>query len=238
MKRARLFAMVAVIGFSLVACEFVMAQPGRGRGGFGEMFNNSLGTLMRGEVRDELGLAEDQVEQLESLQRESRDVMREMFQRGRGEGEGFDWESVREQIQEKMKDLEKQTNDILLPHQIERLEQIVLQTRQRRGTTSALESVAEKLDISDKQLEELKAKSEEAQKAYNEKVAKARQEMQDEILSVLDSEQRAKYKEMVGESFEMNNRRRFGGEQQEGGNRRQGRGNRGDGERRPSREDF
>ncbi len=210
MNRVRILGLVAAFVMPLMVPDMLAAQADGGfqRGGIGRMFDNSLGMLRRDEVREELGLAEEQVEQLESLQRESRDMMREMFQQGRTGGEGVNWDEIRGKIQEKVKGIEERTSKILLPHQIERLEQIVLQNKQRRGASGALESIKEKLDMSDEQLEELKKKAAEAQKVYQEKVAKAREEMQKDVLSVLSSEQRAKYEQLVGDAFNFDQRRR------------------------------
>ena len=206
MTKPHLFGLLVAMAFSMIVSDMVNAQGGGRWRGFGNIFENSLNTLMRDEVIEELGLAEDQVEQLRGLQQEARNTMREVF-RGRGE-EGFDWNAVREEMAAKTKEMEEKINsEILLAHQVERLEQIVLQSRAQRGTTNALESVKEKLDISDEQMERIQAKAEEAQKEFQEAIAKAREAMEESIKSELSSEQRRKLEEMLGEKFEFQNRR-------------------------------
>ncbi len=250
MERRVVLSLVAVLGLFLLICDAVVAQPGgrfqRGQGAqggpggfggnFGQMFDGSLAMLQRDEVRRELALDDAQIADLEGLQNEIRESMRDTFQGFRG-GERPDFEKIQEEVQAKMKEIEEEANQILLPHQIKRLEQLTLQNRQQRGATAALESIADKLDISDEQMNSLRAKAEEAQKEFEAKVAKAREEMQNSVLSVLNSDQRQKYMDLIGDRFEFdrNPGNRFG--QRDRGDRGENRG-----DRRPDRgrdrEDF
>jgi len=132
--------------------------------------------------------------------------MREMSQEEREQRMA----EVREKMEKQRTEMEGKVKEILLPHQIKRLEQIQVQTRMRwAGTSGALgsEELAEKLGITEEQREKLQAKQEEVQKKLAEKIAKARQEAQDEILSVLTPEQVKKIKDLIGEPFEMQRQR-------------------------------
>ena len=199
----------ALVVFAL-QLQAIQAQPGGGRG-WGNMFNNSLFLLNDEKVQEELGLVDDQMEQLRDLQRDARESMREMFsgmrEMSREEREERMAE-VQDELAEKMKELKGQVDEILLPHQTKRLDEIGFQSRARRGTANALASdeLAEKLGITDQQKEELQEAAEKAQKKMQEEVAKLRKKMEDEILGVLSKEQRAKYKQLIGEPFEFQQR--------------------------------
>ena len=75
--------------------------------------------------------------------------------------------------------------------------------RRSGGLTSERGSqvLKDQLDISDDQMDEMKEKAVEVKKALDAKIAKLRKEAETEILSVLDSEQREKYKKMMGDTY-------------------------------------
>jgi len=236
----RIVGLLVVVSVGVFVAQPALGQPG-GRGGFGGrfggVFDNSLMLLTRDEVRNELGLVDEQIEQLESLQAESREMMRDMFQRGRGDGE-TDWQAIQENFRSKLKEFEdKIRNDVLTPMQTERLEQIGLQSRQQRGAVGALESIQEKLGITDQQMQELRDEAEKAQQEFQKKIEAARREMQEQILGVLTADQRKQYQELVGDPFELDNtrqRRQRGGDRRRGADRGDSDGERGD---RASRRD-
>ncbi|HMO14123.1 MAG TPA: hypothetical protein PKD64_00325 [Pirellulaceae bacterium] len=236
--------LAAVLAVSALACNVGLAQPGGrgqgggfggfggqggggfgGAGGFGQMFDSALGLLMRDDIRRELAINEDQIKEFEDIQNEMREWGRDMFQGFQGQGRGGerpDFRRIQEDMQAKMKEIEEDIRSILLPHQTKRLDQLVIQNRQQRGALSALESLKEKLDISDEQMEQLKERAETAQKDFEEKMSKARQEMQESILSVLTSSQREQYKELVGDRFEFDRGGAFPGMQGQRNRNREG----------------
>ncbi len=127
------------------------------------------------------------------------------------------WTEIQEKMKASNKEFDDKANDILLPHQVTRLKQLIVQSQSRRSggpSSGALPSMMiEELDISDEQMEEMKKKAEEVREKMNEKIAKIRQQAEEEILSVLTADQRAKYKEMVGDAYDFNTNRGggFGG---------------------------
>ena len=236
MKKSLVFGLAALLVMMVVA-DTVSAQ-GRGRrggfGGFGGQ-GNSLGLLQNRQIQEELELMDDQIDELQEVQQRVGEIMRDAFS-------GIDWrnmegderqevmDEMREKMEEEMKDIQKDVDEILLPHQRTRLKQITVQTqsRGRNGVVGALSSsaVAEELGLSEEDIEELREKQEEVQKKLQEKIAKLNQEAEDEVLSVLSSEQRKKYKEMVGDKFEFQNN--FGrGQRGQRGQRGGGGGGRG-----------
>ena len=235
---------LAVILAIFMSVDVVMAQPGRGgRGGgiFGQVTQLSL--LGQESVQKELELVEDQVEVIRELQNRQRESMRDLFMgirdkmRDMGDDERREaFAEIQKEMQESNKELENEVTEELLPHQTARLKQLVAQGQLRRngGPTSGRlpEGLIEELGLTDKQVEELKAKAEEVGAKLKEKVAKLQQQAQDEIFSsVLSSDQHAKFKELMGEAFELEQRSRggFGGDR--GGRGGSDRGGRGGGDR-------
>lgn len=215
---------------SMVCVDVAFAQPGgRGRGMMRMMGgNNQFGLLTNTRVQEELELVEDQIKELEEIQDEAMQVIRDMFSemqdRGGDRGEAF--RNIREKMQEKMKPFESRVKEVLLPHQHDRLKQLSYQSSGRgQGAGGALanEDLLDELELSDKQREELKEAVEEAREKLRKQYAKLVKDAEEDILKVLDSDQRKKYREMVGESFQFDD-----GQQQRGRDRgdRGRRGNR------------
>jgi hypothetical protein len=104
-------------------------------------------------------------------------------------------------------DLAKEVEDILLPHQKKRLDEIALRMKMRRwGTSGSLlnTELTKKLDITDAQKERIQRKAEEVQKELDEKIAKLREEARQDILAELSPDQRTKLKGLLGAEFDEN----------------------------------
>ena len=220
MRNSLVFGLATLLVI-VVAVDSVSAQGRGGRGGrggrafgaFGGQGTN-LGLLLNRQVQEELELVDDQLDELREVQQRSGEIMREAFS-------GIDWRNmdaderqeamaeVRAKMEEDMKDLQKDVDEILLPHQRTRLKQISVQSqsRGRNGVAGALGSaaVAKELGLSEEDIKELEEKNKEVQEKLREKIAKLQKEAEDEVLSVLSSEQRKKYKEMVGDKFDFQN---------------------------------
>ena len=220
-------------------------QGGGFRGGPGGGFGSrggggsSMGLLRIEAVQTELEISPAQKEALDKLAEQGRgerpDIgnFREMSEEERREA----FEKMRTQAEERAKEMMGQLEEVLLPQQLERLQQISLQIR----GVQALEDpeVAKKLGIT----EEQKTKLAEAREAQGEKMRekmremfqggggpqgdlresmmKMREEMEKDILSVLTTSQQEKFEEMKGEKFEMPQMMGRGGFGQ-GGQRGQG----------------
>ena len=208
--------MLCAVAALLVVSSVAFAQGGRGPGGpggfggFGGGGNDGgLGLLRDENVQKDLELVDEQKTKLQALADKLREDSRAAFQ-------GFDFGSLRDlseeertakfaPIREKMQKVttaaQAELDQILLPHQKERLKQITVQSQLRRQDTSeALTSgtLAETLGITEEQKAKLKAKQEEVQASLREKMAKIREEAQNELFSVLTPEQQAKLKSMIG----------------------------------------
>jgi Spy/CpxP family protein refolding chaperone len=210
-----------VMAFALclgAMADSAFGQPGGrgGRGGFGGGFGGGAGggatQLLQDEnVRKELDLVDEQVSKLRDIATKMQEDMQAQFQ-------GFDFGSLRDLSEEERNarfaemrkkgeevaaSAQKEIDGVLLPHQRERLKQLMVQSQMRFGADRALTSgtLAEELGITEEQKAALAKKQEEVQASLQEKMAKLRQEAQDELLSVLTPAQQAKLKSMVGETF-------------------------------------
>ncbi len=180
------------------------AQPGGGRGGFGGgpgmggMMD--IGLLFSPQVREEIELVPEQEEQLREIGDSMREDMMSMFRDMRDMSE-----EERRAASEKMREkVDSKLKEVLLDHQYERFNQLRLQSQMQRGAADALGSgrIRDELGITDEQLEEMRKVAETAEAELRTKIQKATQEAREKVLEVLTAEQRAKWKTLVGESFE------------------------------------
>ena len=210
-------ALCSMIFIALGSPE-VAAQRG-GRGGFGGMMGNSSMSLVGdSKVAEELELDEEQVDALDELQGDMRNVFRETFggMRERFREPDADreelMEEIREAIKDKMKTVDEKLGEVLLPHQMSRLSELTYQMEAKRNGTQGLldnDKVKEELGITDDQIEQVARKADEVKKKLEKKILQLRKDAQDEILSVLTTEQQAKIKEMLGESFTFDENREW-----------------------------
>lgn len=191
----------------------LLAQPG-GRGGFGG--GGDMGGLLRNdEIRRELEVTDDQLADLEAMGEDLRNEMRSMFEGMRDlspEERQERFQTMRQDMEDIRADAEQRMGDILLPHQLARLKEINLQQQVRRGgLQGALQGqVADELGITDEQREQMVEKAQELQQEMQAKIEEMRKEAQDELMSLLTADQRAKLESMMGSEFEME-QRTFGG---------------------------
>jgi len=235
----QVLGLLAVIAL-FCSADIVMAQPGgrggRGGGGFGQ--TSGLQLLGQEGIQKELELVDDQVETLVELQQEQRDAMRETFMGMRERFQNMDdderrnaWTEIQDEMRASNKEFDEKANDVLLPHQVTRLKQLLIQrenSRRGAGSGELSETLMEQLGVTEEQAEAMKKKAEEVRAKMTEKIQKIVKQAEEEILSVLDADQRAKYKELVGDSYDFNAGGRggfgAGGFGQRGGGDRGGRG--------------
>ena len=99
-----------------------------------------------------------------------------------------------------------------MPHQMERLKQIELQSRIQRQGAGALTSdeLAQQLGLTAEQQEQLQARAEEIQQEMEQKVAQFRLEARQKLLEVLTAEQRQKLEALMGATIELPEDQGFG----------------------------
>lgn len=229
-----LFRRLSFAAIAALACLVISNDAMAQRGGFGGRGRGAskLEYLSNPQVQEELDMLEDQQADLQEINDEARNIMRSAFTGMREKFQDLSREErdemmteIREKITKDMKEVEAKLGDILVPHQMERLEQLVLQGQMRRGGTAAAlqsEAMREKLGLTEEEAEKLAAKEEEVKKELEEQIKELRAKAQDKILSVLPAEKQEKIKNMIGDAFEMtrnNTRRGRGGDRGDRGDR-------------------
>ncbi len=240
-----LLSLVALLATALVASS-AYAQPGGrggagGWGGGGGMGGGLLGLLRMEAVQQELETLPSQLEQAAALGDELR-----------GDRAVGDWRNMSEedraqameQMRERVAEANEKLGEILLSHQMKRLQEISLQQRGVRALTDP--QVVEQLKLSSRVVEQINAQLEENQDAMRdrireimqggnretarERMEQIRQEMDGKVLAKLTNAQKAGWDKLKGEDFEFPRAQvgAQGGRGQQQGGRGAGRG-RGDG---------
>ena len=167
MTRSLRFASIGLFSMAMVAlCATVSsAQPGGGggRGGRGMMQSPAMmwGMLLRAPtVQKELNLTEDQQSKIKDLNEKAAAGMREMFA-GMQDLSQEERAARRAEMGKKMEEQRKSLEGILLPNQVSRLKEIILQ---RRGASALQDKeIQDGLAITDEQKEKLKTIQADAQ---------------------------------------------------------------------------
>jgi hypothetical protein len=156
-------------------------------------------------VQKDLELVGDQLKQLQELQKDFSAQMKEQIGDLSKGGIGPDrFKGLGELVQKLREQQKTQMQELLLPHQIDRLKQVALQKQMdRSGAAGALTSseVAEQLGITDEQKERLKKREKEIKEELAKKVVQLREEARQELLQELTAKQREQLKQMTGEKF-------------------------------------
>ncbi len=157
------------------------------------------------DIQKEIELDTTQLDNFNRLQKDVQETMNEYTKEL--QGGRFDREKLKE-LGTKMKKVNDETKEkireMLLPHQLDRLNQISVQRHmQYSGTAGALASkqLAEQLGISEEQIERLKKKSEEANKELTEKMEQLKNEAREKVLAELTKEQREKLEALIGKKY-------------------------------------
>lgn len=227
---------VAALAVAIVFTGTADAQPGQGRqggnrGGFGGPGGGIMSLITNGDVQKEIKLSDDQKDKLaawyeshqDKIQAKTKDIPRNDFRKRL------------ELMAELGKEAEKDVEKFLKPEQMKRLKQIGLQLQGNRALSS--DTVQKQLGITDEQKEKFNKISEENREAFRksfqqgqrpdfEKMREMQKASEEKYQGILTSEQKAKWKELVGEPFDTSKlrpQRRQGGERGErgqGGQRR------------------
>ena len=184
-------------------------------GGFGmPMMFGPTDLLRRQDVRKELELLDDQVQQLEALEQKMRDRMRQAFPVPPAPGQAGNREERRDQgapkpqtdFRQVFEQINKETRaelaQILLPHQSKRLDQLSAQLRMQGGGMALLSGdVARDLGVTDEQREQLRTKVEEIEREARKQEAEIRRQAREKVIRLLTPDQQKKLKDLIGEPF-------------------------------------
>jgi hypothetical protein len=202
----------AILAVGLVA---LMAGPARaqGRGGFG-MFGGGALLANKG-VQKEIKATDDQVSKLEAFAEEMRGKSREAFQ-GLQDLSDDERRAKMQEVGRKMQeDLRKGLTDILKPDQVKRFEQIQLQAQGAQAF--ATPRVQEALKLTDDQKAKINTITQESMAASREafqsagddrqaamqKITEIRKQANEKAVNVLTAPQKAQWKEMTGDPYEV-----------------------------------
>ncbi len=200
-------------------------RSGRG-GGFGRGLDKS--TLIRSEqVQKELGITPQQKEKIDAATGSGQEELRELRSRLRdlsGEERDQRMAELRGLQQELNLKATKQIEGVLSGEQTERLDQIMLQLR---GARALIETdMVQKLKLSEKQGDQIRAIFEEQREALREmfqgasredrrelfaKVQEMRTKGESKAFAVLTQQQDSEFKRLKGEAFEVDRASLFGG---------------------------
>lgn len=195
--------------------------PGGRPGSFGGGGDPIIGLLMSEPVRKEIEVMPDQEEALTKLRESaSSGFDRNVDIRSMSEADRTKFFAEMSEKRKKMeKEMREKLEEVLLPEQLERLEQISIQVRGASALADA--ELATKLNLSTEQktkIEESRTKNGERmgermreifssgggdRDKMREEFGKVRKEADDELLAVLTDEQRKQFDEMKGKPFEM-----------------------------------
>ncbi len=199
-------AMAVALAF-FAAPSWAQERQRSQRPGFDADGASALNVLSAKDVQKELKMTDDQIAKVTTISTKQREAMRDIRTLEREE----QLQKRRQMNQEG----EKAATDILNPEQAKRFAQIRLQQKQTRAFTD--EATAKALNFTDEQTKKVKEIQDEARakrqeivgnRGANDAGGDSRQKLMDfnksvdeKMLTVLTTEQKGKWKEMLGEPF-------------------------------------
>jgi Spy/CpxP family protein refolding chaperone len=210
--RKVVFGLIAAATCAVLACP-AMAQdrPRPPRPGFNADNMPAFNLLTQKPVQDELKLSEDQLAKIKAESAKQEKAMQELREQGLGREEQI---SKRRELNQQS---DKAAEEILKPDQLKRLQQIRLQLRQTRAFQD--EKVAKELNLTEDQKTKIKEIQDDAGRQRRglrgeenlPKLREINQGADEKIMSQLTAEQKAKWKEMTGTPFKLDQLRAPGG---------------------------
>lgn len=165
-----------------------------------------LSLLDNKDVREELELVGDQLDEFRDAQKELRDQIRDKAKSlAGGKLNPLEMGNIAKEIAELQKNQKSQLESMLLPHQLERLKQVALQIQmKKRGAANTLlsDKVAEELGIDAAQKKRIEERQKELKKELADRMAKLKEEIREKLLAELTSEQKTKLEELAGDDFD------------------------------------
>ena len=196
--------------FSFSTAPGAMVRLGTPSGNSGMM-----NLLQNKSIREEIELVDDQYKKMQdfyksrqaSIMKEVQALIKPAAGGGKKSNESVQLrgKKIKEMIDKQQKEAEDKLKDLLLPHQLKRLEQVSHQVRMKNsGTLNSLTrgKLKEELDLSDDDVKNLKDKSKSIQKKLEEDIAKLRAKAKKDLLKELSPKQQRKLEEILGDKFE------------------------------------
>ena len=170
---------------------------------FGPGGGDDFSMLSNRSVQKDLELVGDQLEQIRDVQREFSKKMRDAV--GDLSKGGFDHSRI-EDLKQTIADMQQrkkdEINNLLLPHQQKRLQQVALQMKMKnRGTAKAIAQIADDLGLTEEQVDKMKVRAKELAAEIEAKTKKLKADAKEELLGMLSNSQRKKLTEMIGDEY-------------------------------------
>lgn len=218
MLRTAVFPLFALLFAAPLFGQVVQYQRGGNAAGYSYSLPTDPMTMLRlPQFVKELELVDEQVKKLEELHQEATKMQQEALAEfrsvsyqtdGKYDAEKYramsaEYQKARAEVTEKVT---KAIEDILLPHQVDRMKQIQIQSQIKSYGVGALQSalLADALEITDEQMKELAEKRAAAQKKLAEEYARIKAELQEEVLAdVLTKKQLRELESLKGEPYEV-----------------------------------
>lgn len=160
-----------------------------------------LGLLADPNVRADLEIVDDQYHELQRLNAE-------IQERTGRELRALDFGNQKDLVERIHAIRERATSDVnalLLPHQLERLKQLRLQSRLRQRSLVDLltnDPLRSELEITDQQAEDLREEAKQIEEDLAKEIARLRSEARDRLLSRLNPSQKSRVENMIGDAFQ------------------------------------
>ncbi len=190
-----LMAMVPMIN------DVVLERPFGSTGNKYNAASSTLDLLADPSVRKDLEMVDSQYEELqkanESIQRQAVDQLRSL--------ELSNLKNVTDRILAIRDQSENKLQETLLPHQMDRLRQILAQSQLRRRSLVDIltsEPLKSRLEITDTQSKELKEEEKEIEEDLQKQIAQLRAEARKRLLSKLKSRQQEQVEQLFGDTFD------------------------------------
>lgn len=190
-----LMAMVPLVN------DIVLQRP---IGSTGQKYNaagSTLGLLANEDIRGELEMLDEQYKDLQAankaIQERAADQLRKL--------DFSDIQNVAAKIQSIRDQSEQELRQTLLPHQIQRLKQILAQSQLRRRSLVEIltsEPMKSEFEISDVQADDLKSAERKINEDLEHQIEKLREQAKEKLVRQLNSSQRQKVEELFGDAFD------------------------------------
>lgn len=162
---------------------------------------STLGMLSSSDIRSELEMVDDQYQELQDLNAEIQKRAAEQIR-----GLDFsDREKLIADIRAIRKNAVEDLNGVLLPHQLERLQQLRMQSQLKRRSLVDLitsDPLKSKLEISDDQSSDLRTREKEIEEELQREIERLREQAREKLLSTLRPTQKEAVEKMLGDQFE------------------------------------
>ena len=163
-----------------------------------------MGLLADKQIRQELELVDEQYERLQTANRQVESRMAQRLQKL--DFKNMDPQAIRDAIEKVQVTANSELDQVLLPHQLKRLRQLLLQRQlQFRRLVELLINapLKEQLQIDDRQSEDLLEADREIQQELEKKIAELRREAHDKLIRKLKPDQQKKFRDLMGELLEI-----------------------------------